>query len=132
MPEKAAVPTSDPNIDSTLNEQRKFECPDQFRQNAHIKSAEEYDRIYCESVEEPEKFWGRIAAELHWFKKWEKDLEWNNPWAKWFVGVQINLSYNCLDRHLQSDRKNKPALIWEIEPGELRTFTYQKQQRAVR
>jgi acetyl-CoA synthetase len=77
-------------------------------------------------VEEPEKFWGRAAEELHWFKKWDKVLEWKSPWAKWFVGGQINLSYNCLDRHVQTARKNKAALIWESEPGEVRTYTYQQ------
>jgi acetyl-CoA synthetase len=131
MPDKATMPASDPNIDSTLNEQRKFECPEHFRQGAHIKSAEEYDRIYRESVEQPEKFWGRIASELHWFKKWDKVLEWNHPWAKWFTGGEINLSYNCLDRHVQTARKNKAAIIWESEPGEIRTLTYQQLHREV-
>ncbi len=79
----------------------------------------------------PEKFWGRIAEELHWFKKWDKVLEWNNPWAKWFVGGQINLSYNCLDRHVLTARKNKAAIIWESEPGEIRTLTYQQLHREV-
>ena len=82
----AADPST--NIDSVLQEQRKFECPEHFRQQAHIKSLEEYERLYRESVEQPEKFWGRIANELHWFKKWDKVLEWNHPWAKWFVGGQ--------------------------------------------
>src|SRR6266851_5537481 len=131
MADKATMPASGTNIESVLQEQRKFEPSEEFRRGAHIKSAEDYDRIYRESVEEPEKFWGRIAAELHWFKKWEKVLEWNNPWAKWFVGGQINLSYNCLDRHVQSARKNKAALIWESEPGEVRTFTYQQLHREV-
>src|SRR3989442_818225 len=94
-------------------------------------SVEEYERIYRESVEQPEQFWGRIAEELHWFKKWDKVLEWNCPWAKWFSGGQINLSYNCLDRHVQTWRKNKAALIWESEPGEIRTLTYQQLHREV-
>src|SRR6266536_4123867 len=111
MADKATMPA--PNIDSILQEQRKFECPEHFRQQAHIKSLEDYERIYRESVEQPEKFWGRIADELHWFKKWEKVLEWNCPWAKWFSGGQFNLSYNCLDRHVQTWRKNKASLIWE-------------------
>ena len=72
------------------------------------------------------KFWGRIAAELHWFKPWEQVLEWDCPWAKWFVGGQINLSYNCLDRHVATWRRNKAALIWEGEPGEVQTLTYQQ------
>ncbi len=125
----AADPTT--SIDSVLQEQRKFECPEHFRKHAHIKSAEEYEQLYRESVEQPEKFWGRIAGELHWFKKWDKVLEWNHPWAKWFVGGQLNLSYNCLDRHVKSHRKNKAAIIWESEPGEVRTLTYQQLHREV-
>src|ERR1700680_2714134 len=122
-------PTSD--IESSLQEQRSFPCPEQFRRNAHIKSAEEYERIYRESVEQPEKFWAKVAGELHWFKKWDKVLDWQAPWAKWFVGGQMNLSYNCLDRHVHSWRKNKAAIIWEGEPGELRTYTYHQLLRAV-
>src|SRR5436309_2732824 len=129
MADKATTPHS--NIHSVLQEDRKFECPEHFRQQAHIKSLEDYDRIYRESVEQPEKFWGRIAEELHWSKKWDKVLEWNHPWAKWFVGGQLNLSYNCLDRHVQTARKNKAAIIWESEPGEVRTLTYQQLHREV-
>jgi acetyl-CoA synthetase len=129
MADKATTPHS--NIHSVLQEDRKFECPEHFRQQAHVKSLEDYDRIYRESVEQPEKFWGRIAEELHWFKKWDKVLEWNHPWAKWFVGGQLNLSYNCLDRHVQTARKNKAAIIWESEPGEVRTLTYQQLHREV-
>jgi len=103
---------SNTNIDSVLHEQRKFECPEQFREQAHIKSLEDYERVYQESIEQPEKFWGRIASDLHWFKKWDKVLEWNNPWAKWFVDGDLNLSYNCVDRHALSTRGSKPALIW--------------------
>src|SRR5579863_10542680 len=131
MAEKASVSTPDTNIDSILQEQRRFEAPEHFRKHAHIKSLEDYERIYRESVEHPEQFWAGIAEELHWFKKWDKVLEWNNPWAKWFVGGQINLSYNCLDRHVQTWRKNKAALIWESEPGEVRTLTYQQLHREV-
>jgi acetyl-CoA synthetase len=123
--------TTGTNIDSILQEQRKFECPEQFRKQAHVKSLEDYERIYRESVEQPEKFWAGVAEELHWFKKWDKVLEWNNPWAKWFVGGQINLSYNCLDRHVQTWRKNKAAIIWESEPGDIRTLTYQQLHREV-
>ena len=121
-----AIASNQTNIDSILDEQRKFECPAEFAQKAHLKSLAEYEALYKESVEEPEKFWGRAAEELHWFKKWDKVLEWKSPWAKWFVGGQINLSYNCLDRHVQTARKNKAALIWESEPGEIRTYTYQQ------
>jgi acetyl-CoA synthetase len=114
------------NIDSVLDEQRSFPPPAEFSQKARIKSLAEYEALYKESIEQPEKFWARAAEELHWFKKWDKVLEWNAPWAKWFVGGQVNLSYNCLDRHVQTARKNKAALIWESEPGEIRTYTYQQ------
>jgi acetyl-CoA synthetase len=114
------------HIDSTLDEQRSFAPPVEFSEQAQIKSLAEYEALYKESIEEPEKFWARAADELHWFKKWDKVLEWNAPWAKWFVGGQINLSYNCLDRHVETARKNKAALIWESEPGEVRTYTYQQ------
>jgi len=123
MPEPTATQV---NIDSTLDEQRIFEPPVEFSQKAQIKSLAEYETLYKESVEQPEKFWARAAQELHWFRKWDKVLEWKAPWAKWFVGGEINLSYNCLDRHVQTARKNKAALIWESEPGEVRTYTYQQ------
>jgi acetyl-CoA synthetase len=135
MAEKVVVDTQTqaqgPNIDSILNEQRKFDPPAEFSKHAHIKSLEEYERLYQESVDDPDKFWSRIASELHWFKKWDKVLEWNCPWAKWFVGGQINLSYNCLDRHVTTWRKNKAAIIWESEPGEVRVLTYQQLHREV-
>src|SRR5213596_449379 len=87
MPDKASATQAATHIDSILQERRKFECPEHFRQQAHIKSLEEYERIYRESVEQPEQFWGRIAEELHWFKKWDNVLEWNCPWAKCFSGA---------------------------------------------
>src|SRR6202795_569169 len=119
------------SIDSILQEQRSFEPPPEFSQHAYIKNLAEYERLYKESVDDPDKFWSRIAGELHWFKKWDRVLEWNCPWAKWFVGGQINLSYNCLDLHVQTWRKNKAAIIWESEPGEIRTLTYQQLHREV-
>jgi len=118
-------------IESILQEQRKFEPAPEFCRAAHIGSLEDYERIYRESVEQPEQFWARVATELHWFKKWDRVLEWNVPWAKWFVGGQLNLSYNCLDRHVQGPRKNKAAIVWEGEPGEVRTITYQQLHREV-
>ncbi|HSB09547.1 MAG TPA: acetate--CoA ligase [Blastocatellia bacterium] len=114
------------SIDSILKETRIFQPPAEFSQHAHIKSLEHYEQLYRDAEENPEAFWGRIAEELHWFRKWDRVLEWEMPWAKWFVGAQINLSYNCLDRHVASWRRNKAAIIWEGEPGEVRTFTYQQ------
>jgi acetyl-CoA synthetase len=114
------------NIDSILKERRIFKPSAEFSQQAHIKSLEEYERVYSEAETDPDKFWGEIAGQLHWFRRWDKVLDWDAPWAKWFVGGQINLSYNCLDRHVAGWRRNKAAIIWEGEPGEVRTFTYQQ------
>ena len=117
---------SQPNIDSILKESRVFEPPEEFSRSAHISSSEEYERIYQEAGNDPEKFWGDVARELHWFRPWDKVLEWETPWAKWFVGGLLNISYNCLDRHVATWRRNKAAIIWEGEPGDIRTYTYQQ------
>ncbi len=114
------------NIESTLTESRSFSPPKEFSQNAIIKSAADYEKLRAHASADPEGFWADIARELHWFKPWDKVLEWNVPWAKWFLGGKINLSYNCLDRHVETWRKNKAAIIWESEPGEVRTLTYQQ------
>ena len=131
MAEKALVDSQSTSIVSILQEQRRFEPNAEFSRQAHVKSLEEYERLYQESLEDPDKFWARAASDLHWFKQWDKVLEWNCPWAKWFVGGEINLSYNCLDRHVGTWRKNKAALIWESEPGEIRVLTYQQLHREV-
>ena len=131
MAEKAVVDSHSTNIDSILQEQRKFPPPAEFSKHAHVKSMDEYERLYKESVDDPDKFWSRVADELHWFKKWDKVLEWNCPWAKWFVGGRFNLCYNCLDRNVESGRKDKTAIIWESEPGEIRTLSYQQLHREV-
>jgi acetyl-CoA synthetase len=115
---------SSQNLDSILRENRVFPPSKEFSAKAHIKSLEEYEALYRQSIEDPEKFWAGVAAELYWFKPWDKVLEWNLPWAKWFVGGRTNLSYNCLDRHLSGARAQKTALIWEGEPGEVRRLTY--------
>ena len=86
----------------------------------------ELENLRQEARANPEGFWSRMAEELEWFKKWDTVLKWNPPHAEWFVGGKINISHNCLDRHLKSARRNKAALIWEGEPGETRTFTYQQ------
>ena len=114
------------NIDSVLHENRVFECAGDFRSQAHVRGMDEYERLYKEAETDPEAFWGAIASQLHWFQPWERVLDWNCPWAKWFSGGQINLSYNCLDRHVASHRRNKAAIIWEGEPGEVQTLTYQQ------
>jgi acetyl-CoA synthetase len=118
-------------IDSVLNEQRVFEPPDEFRAGAQIKSRAEYERLYQEAKDDPEGFWAKIARELHWFKPWDSVLEWKLPFAKWFLGGELNISYNCLDRHVATWRKNKAAILWEGEPGDSRTLTYQQLLREV-
>ena len=118
------------DITSLQKAGRKFKPSAAFVKQARIKSLAEYRKLYAESLKSPQKFWSRMAKELHWFKPWKKLLEWNEPFAKWFVGGQINLSYNCLDRHLDGPRRNKAAIIWEGEPattgkaGEERVLTY--------
>jgi acetyl-CoA synthetase len=112
------------DLDSTLREDRVFPPPQEFSAHAHIKSIEDYERLYKQSIEDPETFWAGVANDLHWFKKWDKVLEWDLPWAKWFVGGQFNLSYNCVDRHALGERRDKTAIVWEGEPGEVRRLTY--------
>ena len=119
------------DIDSILREARKFDPAPEFSRLARVKSMAEYQKLYDEAAADPEKFWAGVAQELHWFKKWDRVLEWDIPWAKWFVAGKINLSYNCLDRHVAGTRKDKVAIIWEGEPGEVRTYTYQQLLREV-
>jgi len=115
------------NIESVLHEERVFHPLQSFADRAHIKSMAELEALRTEASADPEGFWARFAeSELHWFKKWDTVLKWEAPHAEWFVGGKINISYNCLDRHLQTSRRNKAALIWEGEPGDTRTLTYQQ------
>ena len=118
-------------IESILHESRMFNPPKEFAERAHIKSLAEYERICSEAAADPEGFWAEQAQDIHWFRKWDKVLDWKEPFAKWFVGGKLNISYNCLDRHLASWRKNKAAIIWEGEPGEVRTLTYLQLHRQV-
>ena len=124
-------PVGSAGIDSVLDERRLFPPPEAFAKLAHVSGMDAYERLYAEADRDPEAFWAQIAAELHWFEPWTKTLEWNPPWAKWFVGGKINLSYNCLDRHAATWRKNKAAIVWEGEPGEVETLTYGQLLREV-
>jgi acetyl-CoA synthetase len=124
MPSLPVSSIAQRDLDSTLRENRVFPPPPEFSAKAHIKSLEEYEKLYKQSIEDPEKFWAGAARELHWFEPWTKVLEWNLPWAKWFVGGKLNLCYNCVDRHALGGRAEKTALIWEGEPGEIRRLTY--------
>jgi acetyl-CoA synthetase len=133
-----ATTTSSVNIESVLQENRVFAPPKSFSKQARVSSLAQYRKLYNESIRHPEKFWARAAREeLNWFKPWKHVLQWKLPDAKWFSGGQLNVSYNCLDRHLGGATANKAALIWEGEPagpgtpGEERTFTYKQLHREV-
>jgi acetyl-CoA synthetase len=120
------------NIDSLQQEDRVFPPPASFAASAHIKSMADLEALRAEASADPEAFWARLAeSELHWFKKWDDVLKWAPPHAEWFVGGKINIAYNCLDRHLSTWRRNKAALVWEGEPGDTRTLTYQQMHTEV-
>ena len=114
------------DIESHLIERRVLKPPKDFAKSARIKSLEQYRRMYRESIRQPAKFWGREASELVWRTPWKKVLHWNAPFAKWFIGGKLNISENCLDRHLDGPRRNKAAILWEGEPGDKRALTYQQ------
>ncbi len=119
------------NIESLLKEQRIFPPDARFAADAHIKSAAAYESLRKRAAENPEQFWADIASELHWYERWNTILEWDLPFAKWFAGGKTNVSYNCLDRHLATARKNKIAILWEGEPGDVRALSYQMLHRDV-
>ena len=112
------------NMESLLRENRVFPPPANFAAKAHIKSLAEYEALYTRSIDDPESFWAEIARELDWFTPWTKVLEGGMGSAKWFTGGKLNLSHNCLDRHAKGARKDKTAILWEGEPGEVRKLTY--------
>jgi acetyl-CoA synthetase len=121
-----------PNIESILQEKRLFHPSSDFSQKANIKSLAEYKSLCDQARANPAQFWAELAeTELHWFQKWDTVLDWQPPFAQWFVNGKINLAYNCLDRHLNTWRRNKAALIWEGEPGDGRTLTYSQLHREV-
>jgi len=115
-------------IVSLMGEKRVFPPPKKLSKKAYIKSLDQYKEIYQRSIDDPEGFWGELAEQLDWCKKWDKVLVEDFKEAKheWFVGGKLNVSYNCLDRHLKTWRKNKAALIWEGDIGDTKTLTYQE------
>jgi acetyl-CoA synthetase len=114
------------NIESYLAESRVFKPSKEFVKKARIQSLRDYQKLHRESIQRPDKFWAREASELLWQKKWTKVVDWKLPFAKWFIGGKLNVSENCLDRHVAGPRRNKAAIIFEGEPGEKRTITYQQ------
>jgi acetyl-CoA synthetase len=103
-----------------------------FVRHAHVQGMQGYVELYRRAEQDPEGFWDEVASqEIHWFEKWSKVLEWNPPFARWFAGAKTNVSFNCIDRHLSTPRKNKVAILWEGEPGDQRFITYQELHRLV-
>jgi acetyl-CoA synthetase len=119
------------NIESHLVEKRVFKPAKSFAKGARIKSLEQYRRLYRESIKQPEKFWAREAGELVWQQRWKSVLKWKAPFAQWFLGGKLNVSENCLDRHLTGATRNKVAILWEGEPGDKRALTFQQLHRDV-
>ena len=107
-------------FDALLQEDRTFPPPPAFKAQSNISDPD----VYEDAKRDPEAFWAKFADELDWFKKWDTVLEWDPPHAKWFIGGKLNVSYNCIDRHLTTGRRNKAALVWEGEPGDRRVYTY--------
>src|SRR5216684_1610896 len=119
--------TTTGSIDALLQEDRRYPPSGEFKAQANWNDPSIYQRAEAD----PEAFWAEQAQAIDWFKPWEKVLEWNVPWAKWFVGAEVNASYNCVDRHLQTWRRNKAAILWEGEPGDQRVLTYNDLYREV-
>ena len=114
-------------IEALLHEERTFAPSEEFRRQANIADP----AVYEEALRDPEGFWANFAEQLDWFRKWDKVLDWDPPHAKWFVGGKINVSYNCIDRHLTGPRRNKAAIVWEGEPGDWKVYTYRDLYREV-
>ena len=108
-------------IEALMNEQREFKPPEDFVKNANINDP----AVYKRAEEDLEGFWAELSENIDWFEKWDEVLEWNPPHAKWFLGGKLNASYNCLDRHIEK-RGDKPAIIWEGEMGDVKTYTFKE------
>ena len=108
------------SIDALLQEERSFPPPPAFAAAANLADPSIYER----AAQDPAAFWAGLADELHWFQRWDTTLDWQPPFAQWFVGGKINAAYNCLDRHIAAGRRNKAAIVWEGEPGDWKVYTY--------
>ncbi len=114
-------------LEALLMEGRSFPPSEEFRRQASVSDA----NIYDDARRDPEGFWAEEAKRLDWFENWNKVLEWKAPWVKWFVGGKLNATYNCVDRHVKSSRRTKPAIVWEGEPGDTRVLTFEDLQKEV-
>ncbi|CAN5779522.1 acetate--CoA ligase [soil metagenome] len=112
------------HITSVLHEERRFRPAEGFRARARLRDMADYERLYRQSLDDPDVFWSDVASELHWFDRWNSVHEWEEPFTKWFVGGTTNLSYNCLDLQVERGLGNKVAFFWEGEPGDRRVITY--------
>lgn len=112
----------DKDIESFLREDEIFQPPEEFLRTAYVKDRKTLE----EKAKNPEAFWGAIAEELSWFKKWNKVLDWKPPFASWFKGAKCNIVHNALDRHIETQTRDKKAIVWEGEEGEIRTLTYKE------
>jgi acetyl-CoA synthetase len=119
--------STESTLDSLLTEDRSFPPPPEFAAQANANDP----AVYAQAAADPEAYWAEWAERLHWFKPWERVLDWNPPYAKWFVGGTLNAAYNCLDRHVEGGLGSKTALLWEGEPGDKRAFTYAELHREV-
>ncbi|MEZ4629855.1 MAG: AMP-binding protein [Deinococcales bacterium] len=112
------------NIESVLQETRRFSPSSAFKASAKLNNLEDYKRLYRQSLDEPEVFWGDVAKELTWFEPWTQVLDWQEPFVKWFVGGKTNISYNSLDHQIDQGKGNKVAIFWEGENGDTAIYTY--------
>ena len=108
-------------IDHLLQETGEIPPPPHVARQATLQ---DFDAAYRRSIQDPEGFWAEVASELHWFSPWNQVFQWDYPSFRWFLGAKCNITYNCLDRHLASEKKNKAAFIWLGEDGSERVFTY--------
>jgi len=115
-------------IEVHMKEERLFPPSPPFSEKAYIKGMDEYNALYKRSIEDPDGFWAEMAEILDWYKRWDKVCEWDfsKPSIRWFINGKLNVAYNCLDRHLNTWRRNKAAIIWEADDGSYRTYTYQQ------
>jgi acetyl-CoA synthetase len=119
--------STEQTLDSLLQEDRTFPPPPEFAARANANDPS----IYATADADPEAYWADWARRLDWFQPWERVLDWQPPYAKWFVGGKLNAAYNCLDRHVQGGRGSRTAMLWEGEPGDRRTYTYEDLHREV-